>query len=175
MSEMIIRKLHSTFVPIDPAGYDLMEKLEPNSVYRVKLVKNRALNSDDVTDEQRTVAQNRLYRAWLSDMSRTNVNEYAGHDEKWWDRAMKKRLLVAIYERDSQDYAELVQSVRAVRDAGLKAEAERIFNHVVSETSTTRASVAQFREYLDKIERQCHALGISLRTDAGLYALAMNQ
>lgn len=171
--EMLVKSIASALVPADEAAVVEFKGIAIGNIYRCILTVPRAVNSDTATDEQRTVAANRLYWAWLTDCQYTTVNEYAGHDQDWWHVMFKKKFLMRIYERDCQDYAELLQSVRSVKAAGMVDEAQRIYDHVTGETSTTRATVAQFREYLTAIERTCHGLGIWLRTDEWLYSLAV--
>lgn len=170
---MLVKSTACALVPADEAAVVEFKGITIGNIYRCVLTVPRALNPDEANDEQRTVAANRLYWMWLTDCERTTVNEYAGHDQDWWHVMFKKKFLMRIYERDSQEYAELLQSVRKVKAAGLEDEAQRIYDHVATETSTTRATVSQFREYLNRIERTCQGLGIWLRTDKWLYALAV--
>lgn len=172
-TELFVKSTATALIPADENSIVEFKGIAIGNVYKCVLSIPRAVNSDNATDEQRTVAANRLYWAWLTDCQNTTVNEYAGHSQDWWHVMFKKKFLMRIYERDSQEYAELLQSVRKVKAAGLEDEAQRIYDHVATETSTTRATVSQFREYLNRIERTCQELGIWLRTDQWLYSLAV--
>jgi hypothetical protein len=127
----------------------------------------------------RSIAQNSLYFGWLADMSNTIINEYSGHTVDDWHKMMKREYLLPIYERDFDDIAEMLDKIRDAWRAGAKSESEYMVDWLCSKSedgleriSTTRASVEQFTEYLDKIERSCHQRGIFLRTDPDIYSLA---
>lgn len=85
---------------------------------------------------------------------------------------MKCRYLCPIFMRDDPGYAEMVSVLNDIKDIDGYAE---LRDGVINLTSTTKASAAQFSEYLAKIERFCHGLGIVLRTDPGLYRLALGK
>jgi hypothetical protein len=120
----------------------------------------------------RNAAQNSLYWGWLTDMEGTTVNEFAGTTSEEWHKEMKHRYLCPIYIRDVPGYAEMVSALHGTKDLdGYVA----LRNGVVDLTSTTKASVAQFSEYLGKIEKFCHYRGIELRTDSALYKQAMGE
>jgi hypothetical protein len=67
----------------------------------------------------------------------------------------------------------MLVALRKVHTQGMKAEAGALYKHIVSETSTTDATTAQFTEYLNEISRFCGMNGIWLRTDDRLFAMAM--
>jgi hypothetical protein len=121
----------------------------------------------------RSTAQNSLMWAWLSDMERSIVNEYAGNSIEWWHREMKYRYLCPIFIRDDLGYSEMVTVLNDIKDID---GYEQLRDGIINLTSTTKCSVEQFSEYLGKIERFCYDRGIKLRTDSGsLYELAMGK
>jgi len=146
--------------------------VEPDVIYTARLTKQSGLNSD-IDADQRSVAQNRLYYMWLTDMQNTDINEYAGNESEWWAFEMKRLFLCKIYERDSQSYAESIEAVRHIYSQGMIVESENLHQFIVNETSTKKATVKQFSEYLNYIERYCHERGMTLRTDSWLYGVAI--
>lgn len=125
--------------------------------------------------KNRSAAQNRLMWGWLTDFENTDVNQHAGQTKEEWHDLFKRLSLSKIYERDDQGYAETMAALRTVYRHGLHNESKMMVDHVIRETSTTKANVEQFTEYLTFIERYAHERGITLRTDARLYAEAMGQ
>jgi len=167
-----LRKLYKTFEPLDKESFDIFNSLPMNAIFTAELVKPRQLNSDEITDEQRSVAQNRLMWGWLTDLERTAVNEVAGNTKDEWHNKLKRKFLIQIYERDSQQYAEMVSAVRQVYTQGMRGETEIMLNFIADKTSTTEGTVQQIAEYLTCIERYAHEKGVSLRTDTRLNDLA---
>lgn len=123
----------------------------------------------------RSAAQNRLLWAWLTDFENTGVNEHSGVTKEEWHDRFKRLSLAKIYERDNEQYAVTMQSLRDVYRHGLHKESLNMMDHVIRETSTTAATVEQFAEHLNFIERYAHERGIQLRTDERLYAEAMGK
>ena len=119
----------------------------------------------------RSAAQNSLYWVWISDCEKSGH----GNTKDDWHFDMKKLFLVRIYERDNIDYASMIAAIRSVWKNGMRKEAEELHRHIVRETSTTDASVEQFSEYLNEIQRYCGMNGIWLRTDNYLIELAMGK
>ena len=120
----------------------------------------------------RTAAQNSLYWAFLSDCEKTSVNQHAGNDSEWWHKNFKHRYLCQIFIRDDPGYSEMITVLHDIKDIDGYNE---LRGGIINLTSTTKCNVEQFSEYLGKIERFCHERGISLRTDARLYHLAMGR
>jgi hypothetical protein len=50
---------------------------------------------------------------------------------------------------------------------------QNLFDGVVNITTTTKATVQQFRLYLEQIERYAHENGVVLRTDNDFYRLSL--
>lgn len=127
--------------------------------------------ADKVGEKQRTIAQNRLYWKWLSAMEKTQVEQHRGHTAEDWAERMKADSLAKIYERDDQGYAETMQALRELYRHD-PATSLRLVRGVVRLTTTTRASVEQFSEYLTYIDRFCAREGIRLPADPSLEELA---
>jgi hypothetical protein len=123
--------------------------------------------------EKRRACQNRLYWSWLTDMQKTADNAHSGTTKEEWHYRMKLKFLVPILERDGEEYALMIGSLREVFSSGMKKEGNAILKHIVKETSTTDASVKQFSEYLKSIEHFSAGIGARLRTDEYLYSNAM--
>lgn len=161
-----LRKLYQSFVPVDDATAKLMETLPANDENFFSLTRLTKA-------EMRSAAQNRLMWMWITDASKTTVNELAGRTKEDWHYELKKRFLVPIYERDDMEYALTIQTLRVVHKNGLKNEASMLYKHIVDMTSTTQATVEQFTEYLTDIGGYLRENGVLLRTDQQLFNYAM--
>jgi hypothetical protein len=148
---------------VDPVE---IESIEDNSTVFIEIK-----SGDEV--EKRRACQNRLYWGWLTDMQKSADNANSGVTKDEWHYRMKLKFLVPILERDDEEYAVMLESLREVKRSGLKTECAALLKHIVNETSTTSASVKQFCEYLNDIERFSAEIGARLRTDAHLYNNAM--
>jgi hypothetical protein len=169
--ELMVRRLDDSLVPADAINREVFETLTVNQLYKAVLMTPRGV----VTESLRRVAQNRLMWMWYTDLENTGQVEIAGVTKDEWHEFMKKEFLVAIYERDNQDFAEMMESLRAVYRSGLTDETDNLFKHIVRETSTTKATVKQFSEYLNAIERWCHVRGVVLTTDPEIYSRAFGK
>ena len=112
-----------------------------------------------ITDKQdnRSVLQNRLYWKWLKEISNHN-----GHTSDDLHFEFKKKFLIAIFQRDDQQYAEMCAAIKTLKQAESQ-QYELVAAGVIRETSTTRMSVKQFTEYLNNIQDYVLArLGIML-------------
>lgn len=107
--------------------------------------------------KNRSLDQNALYWEWL-----TIIGNALGEQKEDVAESMKDKFLVQIYERDDTDYAEMVQSLRAIWLQGMKTEAVSLRKRIVALTSTTTANVKQMTEYLGCIEMSAAELGIKL-------------
>lgn len=70
----------------------------------------------------------------------------------------KREFLVPIFIRDDQDYAEMFFSIEQTPEP----QRSILKREVVKLTSTTKANVAQMREFIDSILQQAGELGIRL-------------
>ena len=116
----------------------------------------------------RRVAQNSLY--WLLV---TVLAAEQGHTKNSVHPEGKKDFLVPIYERDDLEFANMVETIRDVYRAGLKDESKHLFNEIARLTSTTKANVKQFTEFLNDIDHYAIDKDIKLPTPDDKYYLAM--
>lgn len=120
-------------------------------------------------DESRSHAQNRLYWKWLT--------QYGNHIGLSKDEAhilFKKQFLIKIYARDDAEFNEMCQTIRTLK----QSEHEHwqvLANHVIRETSTTKASVAQMTEYLNDIFAFCYSQGLYLTVPEDLRNIASKE
>lgn len=105
----------------------------------------------------RSAEANSLMWKWL-----TVIGNELGESKEDVHERYKDRFLVHIYERDDPDYAEMVQSLRAIWQKGMKVEAMALRKRVVALTSTTTANVKQMSEYMRCIELSAAELAIKL-------------
>ena len=118
--------------------------------------------------KDRTVAQNSLMWLWF-----THLAGERGETKDDIHLEYKKKYLVNIYERDDPDYAAMIEAVRNVYRKGMKEDAELLHDRIAHLTSTTTATVEQFTEYLDDIDRDAIKKQISLPRPEDRYDLAM--
>ena len=107
--------------------------------------------------DSRSVAQNRLMWMWLGEIEKVTGNN---KDDLHFE--FKKRFLIAIYERDDQQYAEMCHAIKALRNSQSE-QYKVVADGVIRETSTTKMNTKQFTEYLNHIHNYVLArLGIML-------------
>lgn len=107
--------------------------------------------------KDRSLLQNQLYWLWngiIADEWGWTKNDVHAH--------FIKEHLVKIYERDDEGYAEMLESVRNVHRLGMADVAKMQASYILKNTSTTSATVKQFTEYLNDIEKDMISKGISL-------------
>lgn len=107
--------------------------------------------------KDRSFVHNSLMWLWI-----TFIAEEWGWTKNDVHKHFKKEHLVKIYERDEEGYAAMLQSIRAVYTSGMKQEAKAMEKEIIRMTSTTTATVKQFTEYLNDIEKDMISKGISL-------------
>lgn len=118
----------------------------------------------------RSLAANSLYWLWATVLAgEQGLTKEEIHED------LKKRLLLPIYERDNPDYAAMVQAVRRVHREGYRAESEALSREIIRLTSTTTATVEQFTEYLNEIEKDSANRGIFLPRPEDRYGAAMGK
>lgn len=108
-------------------------------------------------NKNRSLAQNSLMWEWITAIS----NEWGWTKDEVHEH-FKKKHLVRIYERDDKGFAAMIQAVRLVHTKGMKQEAAAMSREIIKLTSTTGATVKQFTEYLNDIEKDMISKGISL-------------
>jgi hypothetical protein len=107
--------------------------------------------------KDRSAEQNALLWKWY-----TIIGNALGESKETIHERMKDKYLVNIYERDNEDYAEMVQALREVWKHGMKNEAVALRKRIVALTSTTTATVHQMSEYMNAIEMDAAELAIRL-------------
>lgn len=118
----------------------------------------------------RSAAQHRLYFLWVTILAgEQGLTKEEIHED------LKKRLLLPIYERDDADFALSLAAVRNVHKAGHKDEAKSLARQIVKLTSTTTATLDQFTEYLNEIEKDSANRGIFLPHPEDRYREAMGR
>lgn len=138
----------------------------------------RLLPSEDKTHEvlirpykqDRSALQNSLLWFWYG-----VIGAELGWEKDDTHDFFKKKFLVRIYERDDVDYAGMVDAVRKIWNAGMRADANTLTRQIIKLTSTTTANVDQFTEYLTLIERHAARLGIVLPRPEDRYLVAMGR
>jgi hypothetical protein len=108
--------------------------------------------------KDRSAAQHSLLWLWY-----TVIANEMGETKEDVHYFCKRRFLVPIFTRDDPDgYGAMVEAVRTVHRAGLKADSKKMADQIVKLTSTTDCTVAQFTEYLNDIEKHYITIGVSL-------------
>ncbi len=120
--------------------------------------------------KNRSAAQNALLWKYY-----TQLAAEGGYTKEEVHHDAKKRFLSKIYERDLPEYAEMVGTVRKMYSAGFKDDSTQLHDSIVKLTSTTTATVKQFSEYLDDIDKDAMQRGIFLERPEDMYREAMNQ
>lgn len=119
-------------------------------------------------EENRSAKQRRLQWLW-----NTEIGNFMGHGKDEIHLMMKERFAVPIFTRDDQQYAEMVESVKAVRRAGMNREADALKREIIKRTSTEDFSVKQCAEYLTEIERFSVDIGATITFPDDLYHAAV--
>lgn len=107
--------------------------------------------------KDRSKDQNSLYWKWL-----TVIGNELGESKEAVHEDMKGMFLCNIYERDNPDYAEMLQTLRAVYREGMRDESLSLHKKIIALTSTTTATVSQMSEYMACIEHHAASLAIRL-------------
>lgn len=152
----------------DTLSEKILESLEPG-VYECEIRKAKI----NAPDELRRAAQNSIYWTWLTDLQNTSVNKIAGNEKEYWHKKLKHKYLMHIYCRDDLGYSKMIMAVEKLNDGRfIDIDYKELIDEIIKLTSTTQATVKQFSEYLQCIERFCHNEGVMLRTDMQIYKLA---
>lgn len=102
----------------------------------------------NITDkkEQRSLAQNRLYWMWV-----TQISKHFGDDKDGVHFDCKRRFLIKIYMRDDAEYAATCAAVIGLKGVGEPEKYRLIADFLIDNTSTTDATTEQMTEYLNEI------------------------
>ena len=117
--------------------------------------------------DRRSAAQNRLYWVWV-----TFLAGEQGLSKEDVHQDLKERILSVIFQRDDDNFATMVASLRHVYKLDREAGAQ-LYKGVCSLISTRDADVHQFTEYLEDIERDSTSRGIILPHPEDIYREAM--
>src|SRR5690606_24596912 len=99
----------------------------------------------DRKQDDRSTAQNRLTRMWLGQIEqKTGQDTDSLHDE------LKQRVLIYIYRRDDQEFAETCNAIAMLKQNECE-EYRVIAEQVIRLCSTTKLSVKQMTEYLNYV------------------------
>ena len=109
------------------------------------------------SEKARTLAQNRLYWSWLS-----QIEQQTGQHRDDWHIYFKRRFLASIYAKDDGEFAQMIDSVKKLKTHLCTLEYENIATSVAKLLSTTTASSKQFTDYLNDIEVWAYANGLTL-------------
>lgn len=120
--------------------------------------------------ENRSAKQRRLQWLW-----NTEIGNHMGLSKDEVHYMMKEKFAVPIFIRDDEGYAEMVESVKAVRKAGMNKEADRIKRIIVENTSTEDFTVKQCTEYLKDMEHYASEIGATITFPEDLYQQAMGR
>lgn len=115
-------------------------------------------------DETRSHAQNRLYWAWLTQLTRL------GESKEYYHTFFKRRLLAKIYIRDGADkkLISVLSSLKTAKELLPQSDYELVANQVAESVSTTKATTKQMTEYLTEIEQWAYANGVPLMIPSDL-------
>ena len=119
--------------------------------------------------KDRSAAQNALMWSWI-----TIIAGELGETKDGVHCRYKRNVLVHIYERDDPaGFGAMVSAIVDIHKRGMKAEAHAMADQIVKLTSTRTATVEQFTEYLNEIERDAISKGIILPHPEDKYYEAM--
>ena len=158
----------------DPISKEFIKNLKGDS-FKCDITKSK----QEITDDVRSIAQNRLQHLWYADMEKTTVNEHAGNTAEDWKDIMKFEILWDMYVNYNingfagaimpmiKDYT--ADQMRVVKWELIKAKGN---DGNAAWIKTKDLTIEQFTLYLREIERWCHWRGIWLRTDNYLLEMA---
>lgn len=97
-------------------------------------------------ESSRSINQNSLMWKWLGEISKET-----GQPQEDLHEHYKERFLCNIFTRDDPEYAAMAHAVKLVKNVD-PVKYAALKKWVVSETSTTKCTVKQMTEYLNKIK-----------------------
>lgn len=100
--------------------------------------------------------QRKLYFFWLA-----IIGDELGHEKEDLHLEMKKKFLISIYIREHDGFAEMIESLRVVKNENPVAW-RVLADHVLRATSIMDASVKEMKEFLTAIDRFAASHGIRL-------------
>ena len=113
---------------------------------------------EDGEKVKRSTATNRLYWLWV-----TQAANECGDTKEGVHYDLKRRFLLKIYYRDSNSFAGMCDSIKALQNLDLQ-HYDMIAKEVVGLVSTAKATDVQMSEYLNDIYRFYLEQGLCLKT-----------
>lgn len=107
-------------------------------------------------DKARSLAQNRIYWLWIGQLEKQTGQELHLY--------FKRLFLSKIYAKDDGDFAQMADSIARCKGLLDDWQYEQLATGVIKQISTTKASVKQMSEYLNKIEIWAVANGFKVTT-----------
>ena len=101
--------------------------------------------------------QRGLYWKWM-----TVIGADLGRNKDEMHCELKGIHLVPIFERDDEDYRNMIESVIHVRKLGMKKEADFLKKEIIKLTSITDADTKQMSEYMNEVDGWARDRGIFL-------------
>jgi hypothetical protein len=143
-----------------------------NEILSLDIEKPKLIQITNYKDK-RSLAQNRLYYGWISDISKNNLIDLGGNDTEFWHRYLKYKFLVPIFlaSEKKKEWQEMWYSIQELKNT--EYDYNKIVTFVIDNTSTTDANTKEFTEYLECIQEFCTMKGIPLRTDMELIKEAL--
>lgn len=111
-------------------------------------------------DKARSLAQNRLYWLWIG-----QLEKQTGQDLHLY---FKRLFLAKIYAKNDGDFAQMADSIARCKGVLDDWQYEQLATGVIKQISTTKASVKQMSEYLNKIEIWAFGQGLTLTVPSEL-------
>ncbi len=131
------------------------------------------VHSVDIKEHKkdRSAAQNGLYFLWMG-----IVSGYTGESKEEVHCRMKKNHLIPIYCADpDNETAITMATIREAATLGAVGQAKKMEAYVIKKVSITEATVKQFAEYLNEIEKECISQGIYLPHPEDMWYEAMGK
>ena len=177
MAKHLFKRMYGGLMPMDEDAINAFSQIPLEAVISINLPSPRSTVNDAET--KRRAAQNTLMWAWLHDIEKTKVNEFAGWLSEEWHDYFRRHFLFPIFVRadtEQQDWALTATALDAAFFAGAVYH-EQLWKIILTSNgdmrlSTTAATVSQFSEYLNGIENFAHSRGVLLRTDPRIYGIA---
>lgn len=120
----------------------------------------------------RSASQNAIYQIWMRTMGAE-----LGYTSEEMKFEMKRMFLLPIYKADPDEkhnrMREALDQLNFFKSEGYGDRATVVYRNLIADLSTTKASLDQFREYLDLIDRHAASLSIILPRKSAEYYEAM--
>ena len=167
MAKHQFKRMWNSLVPVNETDIAALAEYPLGSIFTITLPKK--LKPED-KEQSRRAAQNSLMWAWLTDLEKTKSNTIAGSTVHEWHRQFRKEYLFPIYVRDNESWASVAANLDIIKQYGTHENYEESWARILDDDgrfrlSTADATIKQFTEYLECIQRFAHSHGAFLRTD----------